>query len=247
MNDMELFDAMARPPKEALKTIVGGRLKGMSDIKPQWRIRAMTELYGLCGIGWKYTIDKQWLEAVDNGAVMCFTNISLFVKVRGSWSDAIPATGGSAVVEMEKNYEYKVGGTEPKKVPYANDEGYKMSLTDALSVAMQKIGIAGAIYEGQWDGSKYRTESKPVETKIPESGTEIAMALQEYGSQGFIPEAAHNAIEAALLDTNVSIEFLTQLLGRVKTANALWLEANGTVSWREVKAKKGKSNENTLV
>ena len=49
---IELFRAQARPPQEALKTIEFGRLKGKSDINPQWRIEALTETYGLYGVGW---------------------------------------------------------------------------------------------------------------------------------------------------------------------------------------------------
>jgi hypothetical protein len=179
MTDMEWFEAKSRPPKDALKAISGGRLKGMTDIKPQWRNKAMTELYGLCGFGWKYTIDKQWSETCSTGEVMCFVNISLFIMVDGAWSDAIPATGGSQIVELEKNYDYRNKQDtpdEPKKVQYANDEGYKMALTDALSVAMQRIGIAGAIYEGLWDGSKYKTVEQPIVAENLESILDKAVA-----------------------------------------------------------------------
>ena len=165
----EYFDKMSKPPATALKTIGGGRLKGMTDIKPQWRNRAMTELFGLCGFGWKYTIDRQWSEVAGNGEVMCFVNISLFVKIGETWSDAIVGTGGSQVVELEKNYDYKgkqQTPDEPKKTQYANDEGYKMALTDALSVAMKTIGIAGAIYEGSWNGSKYLDENPVLDNAI---------------------------------------------------------------------------------
>jgi hypothetical protein len=181
----DYFDKKSKPPAEALKTITGGRLKNMTDIKPQWRNRAMTELYGLCGFGWKYTIEKQWSEKADNGEVICFTNINLFVKIEDKWSEAIPATGGSHLVELEKNYDYKSKAetpNEPKKSLYVNDEGYKMSLTDALSVAMQKIGIAGAIYEGSWNGSKYKEEvnHSATQKQQPPEPTPDEIALAEW-------------------------------------------------------------------
>ena len=31
-----------------------------------------------------------------------------------------------------------------------------MAVTDALSVALKSLGVASAVYEGLWDGSKYR-------------------------------------------------------------------------------------------
>jgi hypothetical protein len=42
--------------------------------------------------------------------------------------------------------------------PYNSDEAFKMATTDALSVALKMIGVASAIYEGKWDGSKYSIE-----------------------------------------------------------------------------------------
>ena len=61
------WEALAHPRAEALKTIGGGRLKGMTDVNPQWRYKAMTEAYGPCGIGWKYEVDKLWNEQMPDG------------------------------------------------------------------------------------------------------------------------------------------------------------------------------------
>lgn len=134
-------------PADALKEIKAGRLKGMSDVNPMWRMKRMTEIFGPCGIGWKYTIDRQWCE-VYGEEVKCFCNVSLYVRdpETKEWSDAIPGNGGSAIVSKES------------KGPYVNDEGYKMALTDALSIAMKPLGIGANI----WYGSKAKghNESK---------------------------------------------------------------------------------------
>jgi hypothetical protein len=53
-NNRFIWDALAKPPKEALKTIKGGRLSGMTDVNPQWRYKAVTDVFGPCGVGWKY-------------------------------------------------------------------------------------------------------------------------------------------------------------------------------------------------
>ena len=55
--NMDLYNRVRAVPKEAKSTIKGGRLKGMTDIKPIWRIERLTEEFGPCGIGWYYTID----------------------------------------------------------------------------------------------------------------------------------------------------------------------------------------------
>ena len=142
--NLELWNKLNRPPKSALKTIGGGRLKGMSDINPQWRYKALTEQFGPCGFGWKYTINKLWLEPTGE-EVVAFAMVSLYVReTEDAWSEPIPGIGGSKLVAKEK------GGL------YNNDEAYKMATTDAVSVAFKMLGGAADIYMGLWDGSKYR-------------------------------------------------------------------------------------------
>ncbi len=131
--NLAIYEQARQTPQSALKQIISGRLKGKSDINPIFRIKRMTEIFGPCGIGWRYEIMKQWLETY-NGEVKAFTRINLYVKYNGEWSEAIPGIGGAAFVSQEK------GGA------YVNDECYKMSLTDALSVAMKALGVAADVY-----------------------------------------------------------------------------------------------------
>ena len=131
--NLDLYNKVKVVPPEAIKPIVSGRLKGKSDINPMWRIKVMTENFGICGFGWKYVITKQWAETYGN-EVKAFCNIDLFIKVDGEWSDPIQGTGGSSAVSVES------------RGPYVSDECYKMALTDALSVAMKALGIAADIY-----------------------------------------------------------------------------------------------------
>jgi hypothetical protein len=141
---MEFWKKYAQPPKEALKTIQAGRLKGKSDINPQWRLHVLTEHFGMCGVGWTYTVDKLWLEQADK-EIAAFAQISLYVKDGGDWSRAIPGVGGSGFLVSEKSGLHM------------SDECYKMAITDALSVACKQLGIAANIYSGGHD-SKYSVE-----------------------------------------------------------------------------------------
>lgn len=148
--NLQLYEQLRKVPASALKTISGGRLNGMSDVNPMWRIKVMTETFGPCGIGWKYEIVKQWQETYGNEA-KAYVNIDLYIKVNGEWSDAIPGTGGSTLVEAKG---------------FVNDEGYKMALTDALSVAMKALGVAADVYFAKDAnyGTKYsqpQQQSKP--------------------------------------------------------------------------------------
>lgn len=152
--NMETWNALKQPPPSALKKIGGGRLKGMTDINPQWRYKAMTEQFGVCGVGWTYEILNTWSEKGADGVVLAFAKIALIIKVGDVWSVPIPGIGGSTMVAIEKSGLY------------SSDECYKMAVTDALSVAMKMLGVASDIYEGLWDGSKYRdaTEQAPRES-----------------------------------------------------------------------------------
>lgn len=133
MSNLEYYNRLKVVPPEALRTIQSGRLRGKNDINPMWRIKTMTENFGICGIGWKYVITKQWTETFGS-EVKAYCNIDLFIKVNGEWSDAIQGTGGSSEVTMERNGAY------------VSDECYKMALTDALSVAMKALGVAADVY-----------------------------------------------------------------------------------------------------
>ena len=154
--NLSIYNKVRSVPQTALKTIGAGRLKGMSDVNPVWRILAMTDTFGVCGIGWKYEITKQWTETFGN-EVKGFCNINLYVKVDGEWSDAIPGTGGSSFVTMERNGAY------------VSDEVYKMALTDALSVAMKSLGVAADIYfaKGADLGTKYAINEQAANGQLP--------------------------------------------------------------------------------
>jgi hypothetical protein len=132
-----------------------------------WRIKALTEQFGVCGIGWKYTITKQWTEQGANGEIAAFTNIDLYIKVSGEWSDAIPGTGGSSFIAKERSGLY------------TSDECFKMSLTDAISVACKSLGFAADIYWNS-DRSKYDRpeEQKPeLPKKIDDTKAQVIYDL----------------------------------------------------------------------
>lgn len=153
MNNLEIYNKVRVVPKEAQKTIGGGRLKGMTDINPMWRIKALTEQFGPCGIGWKYVIKSKQLEEGANGEIVAFVDIDLYYKHNDAWSEAIPGTGGAMFVTKEKNG------------PFTSDECYKMALTDAISVACKAIGFGADVYWDK-DKSKYDGREQPKSTGL---------------------------------------------------------------------------------
>ena len=155
MDNMKTYNAFAAVPDNAKKTIGAGRLKGMTDINPMWRIKMLTERYGACGTGWKYKItDKKIVEGAE-GVVCVFLDIDLFVKENGEWSEAIQGTGGSQLVSKEKSGLY------------TNDECFKMALTDAISVACKALGMGADVY-WQSGRTKYDLAKDDKKNEVPD-------------------------------------------------------------------------------
>ena len=146
--NLDIYEKLRAVPNEAKKAIGGGRLKGMTDINPMWRIKSLTEQFGPCGIGWYYEIKDRWLETcMAKDEITANVNINLYVKVDGEWSKPIPGIGGSMLVASERNGLY------------VNDECYKMALTDALSVACKALGMGADVY-WQSDNTKYNDSKR---------------------------------------------------------------------------------------
>ena len=142
MDNMELYEKVREVPENAQRKIEAGRLKGMTDINPMWRIKTLTEQFGICGIGWKPQIVRTWIDVGANGEAITNVEILLFVKVDGQWSEGIPGIGGSRIVSKEN------AGL------YTDDECYKKAYTDAISVACKLLGMGADVY-WQADSTKY--------------------------------------------------------------------------------------------
>lgn len=170
---IDIYNLLSQPPKEALREIKGGKLNGKTNINPQWRYKAMTEAFGLAGIGWKYEVQKLWTEQGAGAEKLAFAQVAVYIKNGDEWSEPIVGIGGSKLVTIEKG------------APVSNDEGYKMAVTDAFSTALKMIGVASAIYMDQWDGHKYRDEPEQHQGGQHQGKTNARPAVgQQQGQQG---------------------------------------------------------------
>ena len=224
--NLKIWNAVKQPPATALRQIQAGRLKNKTDINPQWRYHAMTEQFGMCGFGWKYEVVKTWAEPGPDNQVFAFAQVNLYVKVGDQWSEAIPGLGGHMLAVKETSGLH------------ANDEGYKMAITDALGTAMKMLGVAADVYAGRWDGSKYKDDgteevratrqSPPREragaasNPVPGSDQWILAKMQELsiseqGMLEYINKTLHLPIEKTVKDT---LEWLTRN-GQLKEAHRL--------------------------
>ena len=143
MANMDIYEAVRSVPKEAQKTISGGRLSGMTNINAMWRIKKLTEQFGPCGFGWYYDIKRMWLEnSMASDEIVANVEIDLYVKIGDEWSEPIRGVGGSMFLAQEK------------KGLRTDDEAYKKALTDAISVSCKALGMGADIYWGS-DSTKY--------------------------------------------------------------------------------------------
>lgn len=149
-SNMSLYDTYRQPPTTALKTIQAGRLKGMTDINPMWRIQSLTEAFGPCGIGWYYEVVETRREDAPDGTAAIFVSINLYIKVDGEWSKPIHGIGGSPLIASEKS------GLR------LSDEAAKMAETDALSIACKNLGFGADVW---WSAGRTKY-SAPVPTDM---------------------------------------------------------------------------------
>ena len=155
MEKLTIYNKYAEVPQAAQKTIKGGRLNGMTDINPMWRIKCLTEMFGACGFGWyAKTVNKQIIDGA-NGEKVATVDLELYINVDGEWSAPIEGSGGSMFVSNERNGAY------------TSDEAFKMAYTDALSVCCKMLGFGANVY---WKGGRTKydkrdtSEDKPKQT-----------------------------------------------------------------------------------
>lgn len=160
------YIAVATPPQEALKVIEAGKLKGKYDINPQHRIEAMTNVYGLCGEGWKYEIYHMENITCPEGEVLFYMIVAVSIKQSdGTWSAPIYGCGGDYIIAKNKN------GLVP------NDEAFKMAQTDALGNALKMLGVCADVYKGKFDtkyGNRADFEFKATATAPQEPETQAS-------------------------------------------------------------------------
>lgn len=164
--NLRLYERFRVVPKNAQSEIKGGRLKGKTDINPMWRIRALTEAFGACGVGWWYEILDKHLEPTETGEVSAFVDIALYYVLDGQTSKPVYGTGGSSFVAKES------AGM------YVSDECYKMALTDAISVACKALGIGADVY-WQKDATKHSGASEQQDELKPERTEEDSAAIAD--------------------------------------------------------------------
>ena len=143
--NLRLYNRIKSVPDNAKKKIDGGRLKGMTDISPMWRIKMLTDLFGPAGIGWNVCqTDYRTVTNDTLGETAVFVEVALTYRETpdAEWSAPVFGTGGAKLATIEK------GGI------HLDDEAFKKAYTDAISVACKALGMGADVYWDR-DANKY--------------------------------------------------------------------------------------------
>lgn len=173
MEKMDIYNRVRAVPDEAKKRISGGRLKGMTDINPMWRIKTMTELFGPCGIGWWTENERYTSENGTNGERAICCELDLYYMHDGEQSKPLHGVGGALIVAKERNGDR------------LDDEAWKKARTDAISVACKSLGIGADVY-WQADSTKYtvpQTAQQPQEITCDRCKGPITATTSKDGKQ----------------------------------------------------------------
>ena len=189
MDNLEIYNKYRTVPDEAVKLFDNGNFKG-TDINTMWRIKCLTEQFGIIGFGWTIKVLRTWTEQGADNEIMAFAEIEMKVKMNGEWSEPFTATGGNLMTRFVKSKNYFKN----------NDEAFKMAITDAFSVACKYLGFGADIY---WenDRTKYTDikDDKPQPKQIPtESRNEPKMTYEQ--ALGHICEANGKTIKEIYKD-----------------------------------------------
>ena len=140
---LKLWDAVRRPPEDALKGFKRGGGFAGTAIKPMWSIKIMTEHFGPCGEGWGMNEPHFTVHPVGN-EILVYCTVSVWHTKR---ENLVFGVGGDKVLISQSS------GLR------ADDEAYKKAYTDALTNALKHLGVGADIHMGLWDGSKYAAEN----------------------------------------------------------------------------------------
>lgn len=179
------YNAVKTVPQSALKIIDFGKLKGKYDISPQWRWEILTEVYGMCGVGWYFDIvDTKEVLVEATGETMLYVKVNLYIKDGDEWSKPIPGYGGDFLIYKDKNGYH------------GNDEAFKMAVTDALGTAAKMIGVGADVYRGLQDTKINATAEKEKKEKDFDPHNAYTIILKMAKEHGLSEEqVAHQLTE----------------------------------------------------
>lgn len=192
MTEMTIWDQIEQTdPRFTKKMTTGAKL---TSINGEYQMKRMTELFGPCGIGWGFKIETS--EMIDCGLIdgvealghelIHTMHVELWYRSCLSGPPVSLSPGQESIVEIEKCYITGIGHTpfrtgttyNGQRGARVDAEYEKKSLTDALTNAMAKLGMAADVRMGMFDERDY-VEGLKDEIAIEESGDAEAEAASQ--------------------------------------------------------------------
>ena len=202
MENLAIYEKYRKVPQEAMKPFDNGNFKG-TDINTMWRVKCLTEQFGVVGFGWTMRVLRTWTEGGANNEIMAFAEIELRIKMNGEWSEPFTATGGNLMVRY-------VRGKNGQEGYYKNsDEAFKMAITDAFGVACKYLGIGADVYWAN-DRTKYSEVEPKEEKKATPKQVEILSKI--YVGENLTKLLSYNKVEKI---EDLSLSKASELIGKV--------------------------------
>lgn len=188
-NNLDLWNSLSKTDPSHTKSFTrGGGFSGTA-IKPMWAVWRATKEFGPVGIGWGWDVVE---TQIAEGMVFCLVRVWY---VHGGLRYETGAQWGGTEIRTPR----KDGSSR------ADDESFKKSVTDGITKCLSYIGIGGDVHLGQFDDTKYVSETK--------AEFEVESKTSQVGKQRRMDESFVMGAIAALKGAKTSDELMA--LGRI--------------------------------
>jgi hypothetical protein len=144
--NLAIWQSLERTDPKHVKPITGKSYQGNSP-KPHYVIWRLTERFGPVGVGFGWNVIREgYVPGIphQDGAEQLHECHILFWWRDGGERGEVESFGGTKAL-----YKAKQGYW------VSDEDAAKKSLTDAITKAASWLGVAGDIFMGRWDDSKY--------------------------------------------------------------------------------------------
>lgn len=153
--NLSIWDKVKHTNPTFVKSFNNGKFKGHST-DPIHNYHRATEIFGPCGVGWWYTVDRDRIEDLGEGGFIHMMQVTVSYR----HNDEVGEVVGCGATKMA--YKTKSGGFT------VDEDAAKKSLTDAIGNALTRLGFMADVRLGMFDNDKY-VNSQIESFKTPQS------------------------------------------------------------------------------
>ena len=172
-----LWNRVCTTDPKAVKPITGKSYQGNSP-RPYWLIERMTDEFAPPDADWAEFVKSERFERMGEFDVLHVAVVSVWYMLDGMRTETFDQMGGTKAAYMTAGND-----KNPPRFMVDEDAG-KKSVTDGMVKCFSMIGLAGDIFSGRWDDSKYVAQAaahfatKPSTTEHKQDMSPKARALR---------------------------------------------------------------------